>query len=376
AVLPPSEEAELPGPIWLCIRPDDQTPYVLGKDAVDKGWMPPLGVSALPKAIRKQVPAEYRYWEQKTGAKAKQARDALYAAVKADEIKLDFEAPYKRKTEKASLLDAKFVLQEQTWRGPVQIRVGPGKTLWYLRLDVGRPELIVVEMRLDPLDNDKLAVRIADDPHKESMGFEGDTKPSHYLNPTKDTPSRIGILDSGDASVLAVSDKFLKVQLEGEKFKGLFEAKRSDGDWLCAPSRAASKTKREGEAWEITYEVPILKIDKAKREITGIVLEPEVRDAQGDIIDEDAITRAAHRFLAKFNRQTTMGLMHKMFGDVGVELYESWVTKVKQKLGGETVKKGSWLMTVHAFDDDVWKRVENGEITGFSIGGVASTVDA
>lgn len=372
-ILPPSEEAELPGPIWLCIRPDDQTPYVLDIDSVKKDWMPPLGVSALPKAIRKQVPAEYRYWEQRTNAKAKQARDALHAAIKAKEIEIDFEAPYKRKTEKVSMLDAKFVLQEQTWRGPVQIRVGPSKTLWHLRLDVGRPELIAIEMYLNPLDNDELAVRVIDDPHKESMEFEGDVKPSHYLNPTKATPSRIEILDSGDASVLALSDKFLKVQVKGKTFKGLFVAERKDGDWLWSPSEAAPKTKSEGE-WQISYEVPILKVDEAKREITGIVLEPEERDAQGEIIDEEVIAKAAHRFLARFNRETEMGLMHKMFGEIGVELYESWTSKVKMELGGENIKKGSWLMTVHVLSDSVWKKVQSGEIAGFSIGGTAAMV--
>ncbi len=373
-ILPPSEEAELPGPIWLCIRPDDQTPYVLDVDAVKKGWMPPLGVSALPKAIREQVSAEHRYWEQKTGAKAKEGRDALHAAVKAKEVEIDFEAPYKRRTAKASMPDARFVLQEQTWRGPIQIRVGPSETLWHLRLDVGRPELIVVEMYLNPLDNDKLAVRVADDPHKESMGFEGDIKPSHYLNPTKATPSRIEILDNGEASVLAASDKFLKVQIKGERFKGLFEAKRSDGDWLWAPSRVTPKTKSGDEEQQISYEVPILKVDDAKREITGIVLEPEEWDAQDEIVDDEIIAKAAHRFLARFNRETTMGLMHKMFGQIGVELYESWTTKVEMVLGGEKIKKGSWLMTVHVLSDSVWKKVQNGEITGFSIGGTAAMV--
>jgi len=380
AVLPPSEESELPGPVWLCIRPDDQTPYVLDRDAVKKGWMPPVGISALPKAIRKQVPVEYRYWKSKTAAKAKQTRDALQLAIKAKDVEIDYTAPYKRRTTKASMLDARFVLQEQTWRGPIQIRVGPSRTLWHLRLDVGRPELIVVEMYLNPLDNKRLAADVKDDPHKESMKFEGEIKPSHYLNPTKATPSNIEILDSGKASVLSYSDKFLKVQIKGELLKGLYEAKRSDGDWLWQPSVPGPEVKKEaGEMAEVfkaafVNETVIAKVDKEKRIVTGIVLEPDEVDAQGDTIDAEAIERAAHKFLASYNRETQLGVLHTMFGEIGVELVESWIAKTSFKLGDQKVTKGTWLMSNKINDDTLWKKVKKGEITGFSIQGVATVI--
>jgi site-specific DNA-adenine methylase/ADP-ribose pyrophosphatase YjhB (NUDIX family) len=78
-VLPPSEPEEgapEDGLFWVFMKPDDETPYVLSPGAVEKGWLPPKGVSALPKKIRDRIPEEYRYWEM-AGDKALEARRAL-----------------------------------------------------------------------------------------------------------------------------------------------------------------------------------------------------------------------------------------------------------------------------------------------------------
>jgi len=38
----------------------------------------------------------------------------------------------------------------------------------------------------------------------------------------------------------------------------------------------------------------------------------------------------------------------------------------------QTIKKGTWLMTVEVANDDVWEAIEKGEITGLSMGGVGN----
>lgn len=48
---------------WVLMQPDDQTPYVLSKEAMEKDWLPPKEVSCLPKAIFWKVPKDLRYWE-------------------------------------------------------------------------------------------------------------------------------------------------------------------------------------------------------------------------------------------------------------------------------------------------------------------------
>lgn len=116
--------------------------------------------------------------------------------------------------------------------------------------------------------------------------------------------------------------------------------------------------------------VPLLKANLERREIIGIVLEPETVDAHGDIYDADVIADAAHDFLARFNATSTLGLMHKdMKRDF--DLLESWTAPLDLTLGDRSVKSGTWLIMVKVNDDKIWDKVKKGEITGFSIGGKA-----
>lgn len=118
-----------------------------------------------------------------------------------------------------------------------------------------------------------------------------------------------------------------------------------------------------------------VEVSKSTKEqtVTGVVLQPEITDAQGDIISEDVIKNAAHDFLSKFNKKTELGYMHESF-DKNFELYESWVSPIEFVLKNKIIKKGSWLITVKVNDADIWEMIEDGEITGFSIGGKATTV--
>ena len=42
------------------------------------------------------------------------------------------------------------------------------------------------------------------------------------------------------------------------------------------------------------------------------------------------------------------------------------------RLKARRFKKGTWLMTMEVSDDEVWDKIEKGEITGFSMGGKGS----
>jgi len=69
------------GAIWLLAKPEDPTPYVLSDRAVEDGWVPPPGLSALPKQVRDEIPEEYRYWEKPGEAERRDRRDALVRAL-------------------------------------------------------------------------------------------------------------------------------------------------------------------------------------------------------------------------------------------------------------------------------------------------------
>ena len=109
----------------------------------------------------------------------------------------------------------------------------------------------------------------------------------------------------------------------------------------------------------------ILKVDDEKQIVTGIVLEPDVEDAQGDIISAEEIEKAAHGFLAK---SRVVGKGHAEVAKA--EVVESYVAPQDFVIGGEQVRKGTWLMSVKIHDPELWDEVKRGEITGFSIGAI------
>lgn len=116
--------------------------------------------------------------------------------------------------------------------------------------------------------------------------------------------------------------------------------------------------------------IPIAKVNLEEQTITGVVLQPEIVDAQGDIISAEVIRRAAHRFLANHNRVTKLGLMHKDFKRQ-FELFESFIAPVDLVIGTKVVKAGSWVIVVHVLIKKIWDQVKGGKLTGFSIGGKA-----
>lgn len=108
-----------------------------------------------------------------------------------------------------------------------------------------------------------------------------------------------------------------------------------------------------------------------ERYVLGVVLEPEVVDAQGDIYSPEEIRAAAHRFMEEFGG---LGLMHRLRVNDQVKVLESFLAPTDFDLGELTVRKGTWLLAVRILSDELWERVKSGDLTGFSIGGSARRV--
>jgi len=147
----------------------------------------------------------------------------------------------------------------------------------------------------------------------------------------------------------------------GSGIKGLTDPKLEDVE-------AAAKTANDRVSKRLF--VPIVKANVEEQTITGVVLQPEVVDAQGDIISSDVIRNASHKFLAAHNKETKLGLMHKDFKS-RFELFESYIAPVDLVIGDNHVKAGAWLIVVHVLDKKIWDQVKAGKLTGFSIGGKA-----
>ncbi len=108
-----------------------------------------------------------------------------------------------------------------------------------------------------------------------------------------------------------------------------------------------------------------------QRFVLGVVLEPEIVDAQEDIYSPEEVRKVAHRFLEEFRG---LGLMHQVSVNGQVKIVESYIALDDLRIGDEVVKKGTWLLGVHVLSDALWAQVKAGDFTGFSIGGSARRV--
>ena len=113
-------------------------------------------------------------------------------------------------------------------------------------------------------------------------------------------------------------------------------------------------------------QVKITKSDSDRRLVYGIVLEPEVVDAHNDVVSIDEIENAAHNYLIK----------SRMIGDqhskpAKADIVESYIAPTDLDIGGQQIKKGSWVMVTKVHDDGMWSGIKKGAYTGYSIGGYA-----
>jgi gas vesicle protein len=111
----------------------------------------------------------------------------------------------------------------------------------------------------------------------------------------------------------------------------------------------------------------ILKVDEATHYVTGVVYEPLVEDSHGNFMTEDEIRKAAYWFAKNGDK---VDLQHSFEQVAGVTVVETYVALCDMEIDGQPVIKGTWLMTAEVENADVWDKVQKGEVTGFSMGGV------
>lgn len=111
----------------------------------------------------------------------------------------------------------------------------------------------------------------------------------------------------------------------------------------------------------------VLKVDAETHYVTGIVYEPLIEDAHGNFMTEDEIRKAAYWFAKNGDK---VDLQHSFEPVDGVAVVENYVAPSDMEIEGQPVIKGTWLMTVEVENADVWNKVQKGEVTGFSMGGI------
>lgn len=136
--------------------------------------------------------------------------------------------------------------------------------------------------------------------------------------------------------------------------------------------KAMPKLKRAARAagvGDVKKSEPIFKVDSDKGLVYGVVLAPDLEDAQGDIVDAEEIEKAAHLFMESYRKQLSdMGDMHKKTTQ-DVIVVENYLAPVDFEINGGTVTKGSWVMVSKIKDAKMKEKVKKGEYTGYSIGG-------
>ena len=128
-------------------------------------------------------------------------------------------------------------------------------------------------------------------------------------------------------------------------------------------------TKADGGKASFTTYGRIVKADAENHYVTGIVYEPMAEDSHGNYMTEAEITKAAYYFAKNGDK---VDLQHSFEPLDGATVVETWIAKADFDIGGEAVKKGTWLMTVEVTDESVWESIEKGDITGFSMGGIGN----
>jgi hypothetical protein len=152
-----------------------------------------------------------------------------------------------------------------------------------------------------------------------------------------------------------------------------------DSQWVMAKDTAD----RTGADWGVSAPIlfksrsPLPKADAdpddEQRKAWAPVLIPNETDKQGDVIPADAIEKAAHVFLSEFRNIDTD---HNLLEGKGVPI-ESWTLKEESAFtlpdGSESREypEGTWMLGVK-FTEDTWKRVREGDLSGFSIYGEAT----
>lgn len=137
-------------------------------------------------------------------------------------------------------------------------------------------------------------------------------------------------------------------------------------------NKAANKrkfliTKDNGDTANIESYGAILMADNDTHYITGIVYEPMTADAHDDFMSAEEIVKAEKYFRENCNQ---IDIQHSFEKTDACEVVKSWITGCDCTIGGENVKEGTWMLTVKVDDADLWHKIVNKEITGYSMGGV------
>lgn len=243
--LPPAEPPSIRTPtMWMLIKPNDPEPYVLSRRAVRKGRMTPYGASALPKAIRTQIPKNLQFWTMRDANIASKLRDELVDAITKKEVTIDYGTIFKdiqlelEEQLKAEGVSRKFVLNRRTWRGPIVIRIGYSAEIYDLWFDMG-DNTMLYSFSSDPRSGSTTGT-LHHYPDNSLMDKLGELPPGTVLNPNKKIPVKVERLAEGEALMFVDHPDVKKFQVKVKGWKGLYLIEQDENTNVWTLSETSS----------------------------------------------------------------------------------------------------------------------------------------
>jgi hypothetical protein len=339
---------------WTASLSRDLVPEVLR--SVDAA-MPPIGKSALPTHLREQVPEALRFWKFR-GEDARRVRDALVKSnlFAADLVRM-VEGEISRVVRKFYLPEAE--VETRSFLDRIRDVLPEGRSLGESFGDLRAPEL-KKEIAFFDAAPELLAPDLAEKVTKAlDEGFD-------FVVSARDCSE----VRSALAPLGRVFKFFADEAVDAETIDRVIFASFPVFAKVDFCGEATSQASFEKVVKLLARETRLLKTAE-ERFVLGIVLEPEERDAQGDIYSEAEVQTAAHRFMEAFQN---MGLMHRELVNGRVRILESYIERGEPEIDGFKVKRGTWMLATRIADDGLWNAVKTGKITGYSIGGSAVRV--
>jgi len=225
----PNPWEKRPAFVFLMWKPADQTPYVLSQRAVEKRWIPPPNVSALPPWIRKNIPTKYKYWFKKNTNERLAIRDELVRALRKGEVRIRG-VKLQRPPDIKEPQTGDAVLFHRWFRGQYVIRGGPTEEYWDLFIEPFRDKPLmhfVLSRNPQFVESGINAIFKEERSHKWlDVKKTTELRPGTKLNPTKDTPAFLTPIDRGKITILEAGSQFVKLLISMNKLRGIWTLKK------------------------------------------------------------------------------------------------------------------------------------------------------
>lgn len=329
--------------------------------------LPPFGVSALPDSLAKQIHPLLQFWTMK-GDAAMASRDALVAS--------RFAAPDSLALVNGEVRKVRRVVE--LYEPEQSIDLSPEWHLEKLAEHYGGPLEECFSTEDSPRGSDvafyDLASHDVADAVTQLAVFKSS---SEFALSCLDSPETREALGKHGRLFRFVPDHPAHaIDVCKRIFVASFPLSKTDDiEWVADPKPAGDDAPSIPKelAKRLESEVVILSKQEEQRLVTGIVLVPEEVDSQNDIYSAEEVQKASFAYMEAFQN---VGLMHRKMVTGKVRIVESFIAREDYTEGGQSVKKGTWVMTTRVLDDALWKAVKEGKLTGYSIGGSAVRVPA